>query len=277
MSYELIAFDLDGTLLASDKSVLPSSVVSIDEAVAAGKAVAISSGRSPSMVTIYRDILPGIRYAICSAGAIVYDLMEDRALYCHPLDHELVEKVIRTSDEAAGAGNYILKIGTPDAVYMEEREIAMCERCGIGVYEDLLRSINVPVEDAHAVALDPSTTVCKMVLHFPEVELRDRVYGALRAEDLMISACEVSSVEFTAAGVNKGSALQRLAQILGLDISQTIAVGDAENDLAMIRAAGLGVAMGNALPAVVEAAGTKVADCDHGGCAEAIRRFLLAE
>ena len=53
-------------------------------------------------------------------------------------------------------------------------------------------------------------------------------------------------------------------------------MGDADNDLAMLRAAGLGVAMGNAIPTAVEAADVQVADNDHGGCAEAVRRYLLA-
>ena len=53
-------------------------------------------------------------------------------------------------------------------------------------------------------------------------------------------------------------------------------MGDAENDLAMLRSAGLGVAMGNALPCAVEAADVQVADNDHDGVAEAIERYLLA-
>ena len=66
------------------------------------------------------------------------------------------------------------------------------------------------------------------------------------------------------------------AALLGVPESSTISVGDAENDLAMLRSAGLGVAMGNALPCAVEAADVQVADNDHDGVAEAIERYLLA-
>ena len=276
MAYELIAFDMDGTLLDSNKEVLPSTVAAVAEAQAAGKTVAIATGRSPQMILDYRRILPGVRFATCSAGAMVYDLGENRALYVQPMENALVKKVIAEADRVAGAGNYILKVGAADAIYMEERELAMTERCGIGIYTGILRAAATLVPDAHAVALDPATRVCKMVLHFPKISLRDELHAALADEDLMISDCEVSSVEFTAAGVNKGSALERLTEVLGLGLSQAIAVGDAANDVAMLRAAGLGVAMGNALPEAVAAADVQVADCDHDGCAEAIHRFLLA-
>ncbi|WP_333644475.1 HAD family hydrolase, partial [Parolsenella catena] len=67
MAFEIIALDMDGTLLDSRKRVLPSSVAAIERAAAAGKTVAICSGRCPVMVTKYRDELPGVRYAICCA------------------------------------------------------------------------------------------------------------------------------------------------------------------------------------------------------------------
>ena len=277
MAFELIAFDMDGTLLDSNKEVLPSSIEAVGEAVAAGKIVAISSGRVPRMVEPYREILPGFRYAVCSAGAQVYDFEAGRALVTHPMGPSLVEKCIAAADEAAGAGNYVLEVGDEEASILQTSELALCGVCGVGVYEGIFRSTGKLVDDAHAVALDPATPVCKMVMHLPEAEQRDRVHAALAHEELMISDCEVSSIEFTAAGVNKGSALTELAQALGLKMSQVIAVGDAMNDISMLRAAGLGVAMGNAIPATVAAADVQVADCDHDGCAEVIHRFLLAE
>ena len=85
---------------------------------------------------------------------------------------------------------------------------------------------------------------------------------------------EVSSVECAAPGVNKGTGLERLCQALGISPAACVAVGDAENDMPMLRAAGLGVAMGNAAPHVKAAADCTVADNDHGGCAQAIRMAM---
>ena len=75
--------------------------------------------------------------------------------------------------------------------------------------------------------------------------------------------------------MTKGTGLLALADQLGIDAAATIAVGDADNDIDMLRAAGLGVAMGNANEGARAAADVVVADNDHDGCAEAIDRFLL--
>ena len=75
--------------------------------------------------------------------------------------------------------------------------------------------------------------------------------------------------------MTKGTGLLALAPQLGISPEQTIAVGDADNDLPMLRAAGLAVAMGNANENARAASDVTVADNDHSGCAEAIHRFLL--
>lgn len=153
----------------------------------------------------------------------------------------------------------------------------MAPECGVAVYQQLYMDTSELVEDAHAVALDPAARVPKLNFHFADPAARDRTHARLADADVTIADCEISSLEFTCAGVDKGTGIAELAGILGIDVSQTIAVGDAMNDLAMLRAAGLGAAMGNAIPEAVAAADVQVADNDHGGCAEAIDRFLLGE
>ena len=74
--------------------------------------------------------------------------------------------------------------------------------------------------------------------------------------------------------MNKGSGLLRLCSELGISPEQSIAVGDADNDIPMIKAAGLGVAMGNAPEYIKTTADRVVSDLNHGGCAQAIRMLL---
>ncbi len=274
MTYELIALDMDGTLLDSRKKVLPSSVEAISEAVAAGKSVAIASGRCPKMVSMYNDVIPDVRYAICCAGAVVYDIAERRTLAERDIAPAVVARAIRTADEE---GSYILEVTAGEGVYMQLDEIEMSPKCGVGAYEQLYRETSELVDDAHAVALDPAARVSKLNFHFEDVEARDRTHARLADADVVVTDCEASSLELTCPDIDKGTGLAELARIAGIDVAQTIAVGDADNDLPMLRAAGLGVAMGNALPSAIDAADVQVADNDHGGVAEAIRRYLLAE
>ena len=83
-----------------------------------------------------------------------------------------------------------------------------------------------------------------------------------------------NNLEFTRADVNKGVGLQKMAQLLDIPVTQTMAVGDTENDLAIIRAAGFGVAMGNATAAVKSAADYVTTSNDEDGVATAIAHFL---
>ena len=98
------------------------------------------------------------------------------------------------------------------------------------------------------------------------------------ASDLQVD-CFYSSaffLEAVAAGVNKGSAVERLCRMLDVPLSEAAAAGDEANDVSMIRAAGVGAAMSNAVPAAKEAADyVTERDNNHDGVAEIIRRFLL--
>ena len=85
------------------------------------------------------------------------------------------------------------------------------------------------------------------------------------------------NIEVNAKGVDKGRALLALAGRLGFSRGQTMACGDASNDIAMLRAAGLGVAMGNATPVAVAAADVQTDTNNNDGVAKAIRRWVLGE
>ena len=93
----------------------------------------------------------------------------------------------------------------------------------------------------------------------------------------MPTASLPGNMEINAPGVTKGSGLLALAAHLGLRREQTMAVGDSGNDRAMIEAAGLGVAMGNAQPPVKAAANYLTADNDHDGVGLAVEKFILNE
>ena len=81
MEYKLIAFDMDGTLLNSNKQISKKTQEAIARAVAHNKIVILNTGRNPAELEEFYDILPGVRYLNCISGALVYDLKEKKALY----------------------------------------------------------------------------------------------------------------------------------------------------------------------------------------------------
>lgn len=93
--------------------------------------------------------------------------------------------------------------------------------------------------------------------------------------ELSISSSVYNNLEVNAKGADKGAALLWLADYLGIDREETMSFGDGENDIPMIKAAGIGVAMGNALDTVKAAADTVTLTNDEDGVAAAIRKFIF--
>lgn len=273
MSYELIAFDMDGTLLDSTKKVLPSSAAAIDKAVAAGKHVAICSGRAPIMIDLHRDELPAsVRYAICASGASLYDLQAQKVIEDFPIPPATVTALLDACEGVdVGIEGFIGR-----DFYATHQFGENLADYGLGVYQPMYTAACVMVDNIRSTFLAPGARVTKINFHFATTADRDLYQARVQALPLELAYSEGASLEASPQGVDKGRGLLALAARLGIDAAATIGVGDADNDLAMLRGAGLGVAMGNANKNAVAAADVQVADNDHDGCAEAIHRYLLA-
>ena len=273
MNYQLIAFDMDGTLLDSDKRVLPSTTEAIRDASAAGKVVAICTGRCPKMVEVSSDDFRDVRYAICCNGTIIYDLAEQRILEERPLSPDIVADCY----DALQGADVMAEAFSGRGVFFQRSFIDRIALYNMGPYRQLYQETSTFVDDISAIFHDPSLSIPKFIFHFRDPEARERMIERVADLPVELAKAEISSLEFTARGVDKGTGLLSLAELLEIPREQTIAVGDSYNDLPMINVAGLGVAMGNSRDAVLAAAGATVADNDSDGCAEAIRRYLLAE
>lgn len=92
--YQLIAFDMDGTLLGSDKQISPGNRRAIAKAARAGKTVILNTGRRMSELEEYLGLIHEVRYLNCASGALVYDLKEKRTLYSSLLSVETVKQLL---------------------------------------------------------------------------------------------------------------------------------------------------------------------------------------
>lgn len=92
--YQLIAFDMDGTLLNSNKQISPETLNAIKRATDAGKTVILCTGRNLAELNAFTEIIPGLRYLDCVSGACVYDLKEKKTLYSQALDPGIVKKLM---------------------------------------------------------------------------------------------------------------------------------------------------------------------------------------
>lgn len=145
----------------------------------------------------------------------------------------------------------------------------------MGIYQDgYLRFFNL-LDDICSFYLSDPFDIFKANIYSRTAEQRIRYYDRFKDLPLELVFAEGTSFEITKRTVTKGKAFSALCSLLGIAPERTIAVGDADNDLPVLKCAGLGIAMGNSNEHVLKAADVVVSDNDSGGCSEAVDNYLL--
>lgn len=271
MNQKIIFLDLDGTLLNDQKDVTPGNRAAVDRALAAGHKVVIATGRPLVSAVEQAERLdltaPGC-YLIAYNGGILYDMGRREVLFQQTVPLDLVRQVFA---EANRRGIHIQTYDDRD-VLVEPR----CDDYAVRRYCNIIHMEYQVIPGVEAVTEEPvKLLLIDLERRAPLENFRDWVIdwsdGAL---DSFFSSPYY--LEVVRKGLNKGSAIRQMCELLGIPIENSIAVGDADNDLPMLRAAHVGAAMANAT-AEVKAAGNYVTrrDNNHDGVAEAIERFLL--
>ena len=291
----LVALDLDGTLLSRNNEVTPATREAIARAVAHGVAVVPATGRPLASLPPVVAKLPGIRYAITSNGAAVWDLNSDPlgavySRYANAAGHATSEPVclihrLMPEETAREAFALFQQYDGELSVFSD----GLCIKTPEGIAKLEARRAQFLSTEAKQSTTDGRFTVVRgieswMARHAGEIEKLCMFFDSKeKAQDVMplflaMPGVEVvqgspDNIEVTAAGVDKGEALLALADRLGIPHEQTMAVGDSGNDRAMLEKAGIAAVMANGMPEI-RAIGRLVseADCDHDGVAELFRR-----
>ena len=278
--YKLLALDLDGTLLDPAGHVTAASREAILAAQAAGVEVVLATGRDYS--GILWSELEGVplRYVVTTNGSAVYRVTDRTCLSEHCLDSVRMAPVLQ----------YLLQKGVYIEIFIDGRSYAprevltLADRLNMPDY--IIRTIKAnrtPIDDLVHKLETGTMRLQKVTLNFwqePDgtYHSRDEVLACLRSvPDIVVVDGGFANLEFTASGVDKATGLEFLADHLGIPMAQTMAIGDSENDIAMLRKAGFGVAMGNAYPAVKQLAAAVTADNASDGVAAAIHSHLLKD
>lgn len=272
MSIRLVAFDMDDTFLHTDKSISRSNIRAVRRGVESGIVMVPASGRPFHMIPPELTGLDGIRYLITVNGARVRDLLTGEYLYSRLIPHEdtvgIVELIKKYGAIPEACMDEVFYVSSGDEV----RQFSFVDPS----LEWFIRSMHTRVPELTEKVLEKGTGSEKMLAMFPD---RSKM-GAFRREaeerfGVTVSSSLPGELEITAKGVSKGTALAALASVLGIDRSQTMAVGDSGNDADMLRAAGFSVAMGNAAQELKDAADAVTGDCDSDGFAEAVLRWAV--
>lgn len=266
-SYRLLALDMDGTLLDSNKQVRPQTARALEELVARGVPCAFCTGRNASELGPYVDRLSYVRYGVLVSGALAYDFESQSALATCALG---TEDALAIVDAGAIEGAMAHVLAVHDSV-VRAWDLEHLEEFEMGIYRPLYEGYAIHVEDVRDYVRMHPGEVLKINLYHRDQAARERTRRRLAALPLTLADAETTSLESTARGIGKARGLRALCDHVGCSMDEVVMVGDAENDRSALEAVGMPVAMGNATPAIKELARLVVSDNDHDGIVDVIR------
>lgn len=276
MTVRLIALDLDGTLFTEDKNISEENQKAIRDARKKGIEIVIATGRPVNGIPteIFREL--GVQYVIDLNGACVHRLRDGACIYEERMETKAACELVRMCLEYRV---YLSVFAGEKSCVQADRE-DLLEQMGFSkVLYEYIKKTRTYVDDLPAYLRTSGNPIYKVVMNFIPLPdgsyldydaLRDRIDADARFDQVDGGG---HNMEVTMAGVSKGKALKWLAKELGVSIEETMACGDTENDIDIIRTAGIGVAMGNAKENVKEIADYVTKTNMEDGVAYAIRRF----
>lgn len=274
MKYKLIAFDLDGTFLDDEKNIPQRNMEALQAAAEKGIHIAVATGRIMPGVPEAIRALPFIRYFICINGAQVYDRVEDKVIYTAEIDEPTAQRVMEYMDTLP----VIYDCYQDDCGWMSREMYDRAEEfvTDPGILR-LVKGLRRPVPDLKVTLRERGRSVQKQQMFFKDIALRDRQLELLPDifPELLFTTSVTNNIEINHADAAKGKALKALCSALGFSAEEAMAFGDGSNDIDMLESAGMGVAMANAIPAVLAAADYVTLTNNEAGVADAIEKLAL--
>lgn len=240
-----MVIDLDGTLIGRDEKVSPvvaEAVAELDAIVS----VSIVSGREPSDVLSFAAQLGLKAPQVSDNGAVILDPISGRTLQGFPMPSRPAEEIVKRLDRLEVSFIATHAEGTATSL----SEIPSWELARVSALD-----LDEAVADRIAVELGGAPD-----LHVVKASLP---YNGLWA------------VDFTGVGIDKGTAVRRVAEILGTETKRMVAIGDSYNDISMLRECGLAIAMGDSPREVRAVADHLAPTVDEDGLALAIQQHVL--
>lgn len=268
--YKLFATDLDDTLLSSDVTISEKNIEAIKYMYNKGLTIVIASGRITPSIKKYVELLEKheimVEYIISYNGALEVETKNYNIIDKRSIGADICKEII----EMARSNDIVIQVYINDLVYVEK----------INSYvEEYMRIDGVIVEEVDDLVklVEENNGSYKLLLN-NELEKLTKVKEKLiemYKNDLDIFFSKDSYLELVNIETNKGLALERIAKMIGISMDEVIAVGDNQNDRAMIKLAGLGCLMANGNKELIEVADYVTEnDNNHDAIAEIAYKFV---
>ena len=272
MSIRLIATDLDGTFLGSSSEVPPENAAAFRAADQQGIAVCICSGRSPNDI---RHFLTGMD---CSAWMIGYNgaviqAPDGRLIYEKAIDPDILKDALQWVESTGIL--YHMCVLEKRYIITKDSDLDRAEKsrrslCSHGVPSEILSSwTEIPERDLYRCM--------KIIVSGKSREDGDFLRSESEKQDLPVTVTSswFNNIEIVAKEVNKGAAMKRLYQSLGIRAEEVMAFGDQKNDLPMLMAVGWPVVMSNGDEETKAVAKVIAPPNTESGVAQILRTMVL--
>ena len=269
--FRLVATDLDGTLLRSDKTISKETENVLSSLYEKKILFVPSTGRAHKELPAPVRGIAHLRYAITCNGGGVYDFDEQRYIFNFTIDKELAERVLRFSESLPVYPSFVCN-GERYILTEADGKIAdyIIRRAAPGVVDIAHAS-----RDLYATLKEMPAGLQKIFLYSKDDELTPDILSRLRDEfpQLFITTSGPVFIEINAAGIDKGKTLRLLCRHLDIPIEESIAFGDAANDLAMLKSAGCAIVPENGTAEAKAVADLFCESCNDDGVRKALMRL----
>lgn len=270
MKYKLLALDMDGTLLNSEKKISEKTARAISDLSKRGIYVTLSTGRGFAELADYKAELKIINYGVLLSGGMVYDFAKNKIISAYPLTEEWLMKLIDAGISARG----MIHILTETESLTRPEDVANMQDFRMKIYQDMFARNCTPCDDFKKFVRENTGKILKLNIYHRSPEDRLKTFEKFKNAPLTFTFAEETSLEASPKNISKASGLLELCEFLNIDISETVAVGDAQNDTEVLQTAGFSVAMGNANDEIKKIADYITADNDNDGIVEVIEKFF---
>lgn len=274
MEIKLIALDLDGTTLRKGSVLSQETKETLEKAITKGVHVVVATGRVFTALPESIFAIKGLEYVITSNGAHITRLADMKDLYSNCVaagEVENVREILKVHPQ------YPIEVFTCGNAYIDE-EVFKDVRVNGSDYMDAKYIVKTrrPVPHIYDFLLEHKDDIENINIHFREFEDKASMKEILEREDgITVTSSMPHNLEIGGETTSKADAIAALCLLVNIEEENVMAVGDSPNDGAMIQAAGLGVAMGNAQTEVKALADFITLTNDEDGVAYAVKKFVL--
>jgi len=261
MKYELVALDIDGTILNSDMKITNQTKEAIKMCVSKGIKVVLASGRYYESIKAYtKDLNISSGQQITLNGAVIKEAKTGKSLEEFPIPKEDYDNIIDKLEELP----YSKVVFTADKYYK-----TICN----GEIEtvEVLTGPKAEMISSFKLVVNP----IKILLIIEDEHEIEKARRILENDKYLVIRTGYNNVEIVRRDVSKGRTLKIIADKYNIKSEKIIAIGDSENDIEMIKYAGMGVAMGNAYDHVKEISDEVTETCDKDGAQKTINKYIF--